>query len=237
MISKKKNQITAELKNDTRVITGKVRLSYVHLFEPWVGDSGEPKYSTAVLIDKNDESTLSCIEQAVENAIEKGKSKLAVNGKIPKNLKTPLRDGDDERPDQDEYAGMFFLNASRKSRPEIVNRSGAFITDPYDVDGTPTVYSGCYAQTSLEFFAFNTSGNRGIACGLGNVRKLEDGEPLDGSCGAKEDFGELDDEDDTPKRAKKPSRRSYDDDDDEDDLPKRLKKQSRYYDDDEDEEL
>jgi len=240
MTSKKKTRAPARIKNDTEVITGVVRLSYVHLFEPWAGDNGKLKYSTAILIDKNDESTLSCIKQAVENAIEKGKSKLAANGKTPKNLKTPLNDGDAKHPDKEEYEGMFFLNASNEARPEIIERDfvdgePVRIREPYDDDGEPTVYSGCYARVKLNFYPFNTNGNRGVACSLKAVQKWKDGEALDGSSGSAKDFFEDDDEDETPKRVKKPSRYEDDDADDDDDPPKRVKKPSRYEDDDEDE--
>jgi hypothetical protein len=184
-----------------KVVTGKIRLSYAHLFEPWTGDNGEAKYSAAVLIPKSDESTLSAIEEAVAAAIEKGKSRLATNGKVPKNLKTPLRDGDEERSEQEEYEKMYFLNASNKRRPGLIDRvyvdgEPVDITEPYDVDGKPTLYSGCYARVALTFFAFNTNGNRGVACSLDHVQKLADGEPLDGSSSASDVFDELDDDGD-----------------------------------------
>lgn len=102
--------------SSTKVITGKVRFSYVHIFQPHAIEEGqEPKYSMSIIIPKSDKETLKKIKAAVEAAKQAGASKWG--GKIPKNLKTPLRDGDEERPDQEEYAGAYFLNASSKTRP------------------------------------------------------------------------------------------------------------------------
>ncbi len=64
--------------------------------------------------------------------------------------------------------------------------------------GEDEVYSGCYARVSVNFYGYNAAGNKGIACGLGNVQKVEDGERLGGGSSAEEDFEfeEVDVEDD-----------------------------------------
>ncbi|ARW39033.1 hypothetical protein BUN12_2333 [Bacillus amyloliquefaciens] len=171
---------------NTKVVTGKVRFSYLHAFQPHAIEEGqEPKYSTAILIPKTDKDTLRKIKAAVEAAKEAGKSKWG--GKIPANLKTPLRDGDEERPDQEEYAGCYFLNASSKTKPGIVDRNLNHIIDSEEL------YSGCYGRVSINFYAFNTAGNKGIACGLNNIQKLEDGDYLGGRSRAEDDFDALDD--------------------------------------------
>lgn len=174
--------------SDTKVITGKVRLSYAHLFKPVaVDDSQEPKYSVCLLIPKSDKQTLKKIKAAVEAAKQAGTSKWG--GKIPNNLKMPLRDGDEERSDQEAYAGHYFLNANSKQAPGIVDKSLQPIMDSNEV------YSGCYARASINFFAYNTAGNKGIACGLNNIQKLEDGDYLGGRSRAEDDFDALDDDD------------------------------------------
>lgn len=171
---------------DTKVITGKVRLSYVHVFEPSaIDDSQEPKYSTAILIPKTDKETLRKIKAAVEAAKVAGQAKWG--GKIPGNLKTPLRDGDEERPDQPEYAGHYFLNASSKTKPGVVDARVQPILDSSEI------YSGCYGRVSIIFYAYNTAGNKGIACGLNNVQKLADGDYLGGRSRAEDDFDAVDD--------------------------------------------
>lgn len=164
----------------TKVTTGKVRLSYAHLFEPHAIEGNDPKYSVSVLIPKTDTETLKAIKEAVAEAKELGKGKFG--GKVPANLKTPLRDGDEERPDDEAYVGCYFLNASSKNKPGVVDLSVQPVLDATEV------YSGCYGRLTLNFYAYSASGNKGIAAGLGNVQKLADGEPLGGFTRAEDDF-------------------------------------------------
>lgn len=174
----------------TNVTTGKVRLSYAHLFEPTTAPgSTTPKYSVSVLIDKSDKDTLAKIEAAINQAKEEGKSKWG--GKIPAKLKTPLRDGDEERPDDEAYAGKIFFNCSSNRRPGVVDRALNPILDPDEV------YSGCYARVAVNFYAFDTNGNRGIAVGLNHVQKLSDGERLGGGISAEAAFASSFDDDDS----------------------------------------
>lgn len=168
--------------NPTRVVTGEVRLSYAHLFEPQSIQGSKPKYSVSLIIPKSDRETIGKIERAIDAAIEAGIGKFG--GKRPNKaaLKLPLRDGDTER-DDEAYAGCFFVNANSTLPPEVVDQDLNPALSPAEV------YSGCYARVSLSFYAFNTNGNRGIACGLGNVQKLRDGEPLGGGrTSAADDF-------------------------------------------------
>ena len=169
----------------TKVVTGKVRFSYAHVFEPVAIDDGAtPKYSVAILIPKDDAETLAKIDAGIKAAMEVGKAKLEVKGKMPKNLKTPLRDGDDERPDDENYEGMMFLNASSTSKPGIVDADLEKLMDKDEF------YSGCYGRASINFYAFSVSGNKGIAAGLQNLQKTEDGESLSGGASAEDDFGD-----------------------------------------------
>ena len=80
--------------SNTKVITGKCRLSYVNIFQPKSINGSDPKYSVSVLINKKDKETLEKIEKAIKAAEELGKASKW-GGKIPKNLKRPLRDGDE----------------------------------------------------------------------------------------------------------------------------------------------
>jgi hypothetical protein len=166
----------------TKVITGEVRLSYLHAFAPKSMDGSEDaKYSTSILIKKSDTRTLNAVKAAIEAAKDEGKTKK-FGGKVPPVLKTPLRDGDTEKPDDEVYAGHYFLNATSKMKPGIVDTQLLEIIDPTQL------YSGCYAKVSLNFFAFNTNGNKGIAAGLNNIQKLRDGDPLGGRSRAEDDF-------------------------------------------------
>lgn len=168
----------------TKVITGRVRFSYVNVFEPSAIGEGTPKYNVSILIDKSDTETLQKIETAISEAMTTGADKVMKNGKPYPNLKMPLRDGDVEREDDEAYAGMYFVNASSLRKPQVVDK------DLNPIISKDEFYSGCYGRASISFYAFNAEGNRGIACGLNNLQKQEDGENLAGSTSAVEDFGD-----------------------------------------------
>lgn len=172
----------------SKVVTGTVRLSYAHIWEPASINGSDEKYSVSLIIPKSDTKTVKAIQDAVEQAKQDGKAKFV--GKIPANLKLPLRDGDIERPDDEAYADSYFINANSKDKPQIVDTKVQPIIDRSEV------YSGCYARVSISLYAFNTNGNKGIACGLGNIQKIADGEPLGGRSRAEDDFTAFDDEDD-----------------------------------------
>lgn len=170
----------------TKVTTGKVRLSYAHLFEPYAKEGNTPKYSVSLIIPKTDIDTLKAIKDAVNEAKENGKTKWG--GKIPTELKTPLKDGDEEKPDDEAYANSYFLNAYNKSKPGIVDQKVQPIMDATEL------YSGCYARLTLNFYPFSVSGSKGIAASLGNVQKLAEGEPLGGFTRAEDDFDSVEEE-------------------------------------------
>lgn len=172
------------MENSTKVITGKVRFSYANVFEPTAMQDGQtPKYNVSIIISKSDTKTVEAIKKAIEAAKEAGKSKIAdKNGKIPANLKTPLRDGDEEHPDDPAYENSYFINANSERKPGIVDR------DLNPIMSRDDFYSGCYGRASINFYAFNVN-SKGIACGLNNLQKLEDGERLAGGSSAEEDFG------------------------------------------------
>ncbi|WP_312668282.1 DUF2815 family protein [Tissierella praeacuta] len=179
----------AIMKNETKVITGKVRLSYANIFEPKSINGSEPKYSVSLIIPKDDKQQIKVIEEAIKNAIERDKTKLSNKaGKVPANLKTPLRDGDEDRPDDEVYEGCYFINANSTKAPAVVSTEKDRTTGKAIPLGEDEVYSGCYARVSINFYGFNTNGNVGIACGLGNIQKVEDGERLGGGSSAEEDF-------------------------------------------------
>ena len=174
--------------NSTKVVTGVVRLSYANVWEPASINGSKPKYSVSLIIPKEDKATVDAINRAVENAIKDGTAKFG--GKVPPrgSLKLPLRDGDTER-DDEAYKGCYFVNANSTTTPQIVDRQVQPILDRGEV------YSGCYARVSINFYAFNSNGNRGIACGLGNIQKIRDGEPLGGKSSAADDFATDPDDD------------------------------------------
>ena len=181
--------------NPTKVITGvQTRWSYANVWTPTaMAEGAKPKYSVSLIIPKSDTVTIQKIKAAIKAAYEEGQSKLKGNGKsVPPlaAIKTPLRDGDVERPDDEAYQNAYFVNANSPTAPGIVDADRQPIID------TSEVYSGVYGRASITFYAFNSNGNKGIACGLNNLQKIADGEPLGGKTRAEDDFADLDDEDD-----------------------------------------
>lgn len=179
---------------DTKVVTGKVRLSYCNLFQPRAVEEGqEAKYSCTILIPKSDKVTIQKIKAAIEAAKQAGISNV-FGGKLPPNLKTPVHDGDGEKPNGGEYGeeckGHYVINATSKQKPGIVDKNLNEILDSTEV------YSGCYAKVSINFYAFSKSGNKGIACGLNNVQKIADGDYLGGRSRPEDDFEVEEDEED-----------------------------------------
>ena len=175
--------------SETKVVTGKVRFSYAHVFVATsISEDQDKKFSVSLLIPKKDKATIAKIEKAIKAALLEGKSSK-FGGKIPNNYKNPLRDGDDERPDDENYEGMMFVNASSKRRPSVKD------VDLNDIMDDEEFYSGCWGRASVNFYPFSVSGNKGVACGLNHVQKLEDGDKLGGSISsAEDDFGSADDD-------------------------------------------
>ena len=172
--------------NPTKVITGvNTRWSYANVWDAKSINGGTPKYSVSLIIPKSDTVTVNKIKAAIQAAYEEGQSKLKGNGKsVPalSVLKTPLRDGDLERPDDPAYANSYFINANSASAPGIVD------ADRNPIWERSEVYSGVYGRASINLYAFNSNGNKGIACSLNNLQKIRDGEPLGGKSRAEDDF-------------------------------------------------
>ena len=183
----------AAYNNPTKVITGPdTRWSYVNVWEPKSINGGTPKFSVSLIIPKSDAKTVEKVKAAIQAAYEEGQGKLKGNGKsVPKleALKVPLRDGDVERPDDPAYANSYFINANSNTAPGIVDAN----CDP--VITRSEVYSGVYGRASINFYAFNTNGNKGIACGLNNLQLMRAGEPLGSKASAESDFATCDDDD------------------------------------------
>lgn len=175
--------------DNQNVVTGRVRLSYTHLFAPYAHQQGaEPKYSTTILVPKSDIATKQRIDAAINTTIQEGiQSKW--NGVRPPVLAIPVYDGDGVRPSDgmpfgDECKGNWVFTASSKQAPEVVDINLNPIIDQTQV------YSGMYARVSVRFFPYASNGKKGVGCGLGPVQKLDDGEPLSGHMSAASAFGD-----------------------------------------------
>ncbi|NLL19700.1 MAG: DUF2815 family protein [Clostridia bacterium] len=171
-----------------KVVTGKVRFSYPNVFEAKSVNGSAPKYSVSLIIPKSDKKTLAKIKAAIETVKKEGAHKWG--GKIPANLRMPLRDGDVDRADDPAYADSYFINVNSNTKPGIVDEDLNPIMDQSEF------YAGCYGRASIVFFAYNANGSRGISAALQNLQKLEDGEPLGGKSKPEDDFGGLSDDED-----------------------------------------
>lgn len=168
-----------------KVVTGEVRASYVSIFKTRYNDlSGKEEYSMMILIPKEDRKTIEKIEGAIETAkYEKW------NNKLPKNLREPLKDGDDENhipesaePGEESYANHYFMNVKSSTKPGIVD------ADLNQVIDEGSFRSGDYCKVSIQAFAYDMKGNRGVSFGLNNVQVLRKGEPLGGRSRPENDF-------------------------------------------------
>lgn len=166
--------------NKVKVVTGKVRFSYANVFTPKASvEGGTPKYSVSIIIPKSDTETVNKLKKAFEDC--KTGSAGYFGGTVPKGLKGGLRDGDEEK-DDPAYADSYFINANSANKPGIVDADMQAIIDPSEF------YSGCYGRASVTFYPYNAQGSKGIACGLNNLQKLGDGEPLGGVSNPAADF-------------------------------------------------
>lgn len=174
-----------------KVVTKKknpVRLSYVNVFRPRQIEGSDPKYSVCIMFPKTDKTLRAIFDDAIEETKRSDADKWG--GKIPANLRTPIHDGDTDRPDQPEFRGMWYFNASSNRKPQVLDELKDEMLDPNDL------YSGCWARVSVNFAGYNNSGNKGIGAYINNIMKIRDDTRLGGtSATAEEDFAD-DDEDD-----------------------------------------
>lgn len=173
----------------TKCLTGEVRLSYAHLSAPYANPrqpGATPKYTVTLLIPKTDTATVADLNAAFEAAAQAAVSKKW-GGVRPPQIAPVIHDGDGVRSDGTPYGeeckGCWVLTASTQNKPQVVDISNVNVElAPQDV------YSGMYARVTVNFFGFNTAGKKGVGCGLGNVMKTRDGEPLAGGASAASDF-------------------------------------------------
>jgi hypothetical protein len=176
--------------NETNIRIGEVRFSYAHVFEPQTDDEGKEKYSVAVLWPKTETGITKLVEDAVTAAKEKGKlSKWG--GKIPGNCKSPIRDGDTDREEDDTYSGMYFINCSSRQKPGVRVLDSGKVVEALDGED---FYSGCWGAVTLNFFPYDSRGNKGVGAGLNNLIKTRDDERLSGGPSADQDFSDLGDD-------------------------------------------
>lgn len=186
--------------NGTKVITNEVRMSYAQVFEPATMSDRESdaKYSVSLLIPKDDTETIEAIEKAIDAAQKNGVEKFGK--KFPAKPKTTFRDGDEEKPDDEAYQGHMFLNCSSRNKPGVVKAAPAGSpVKTIELTSEDEFYSGCFGKASINFYAYDYNGSKGIAAGLNNLLFTRDGERFAGKDAAENDFAdEFGEEDDEP---------------------------------------
>lgn len=177
--------------NPTTITIGEVRFSYANVFQPQApanNPQAEPKYSVTILVPKTNGAAKAAIDGAINAAIEAGVS-AKWNGVRPPVPSICVHDGDGARPSDgqpfgQECKGHWVFTASAKADrpPFVVDAQVQKIINPADV------YSGCYGNVNVTFFAYNSAGKKGIGCGLNGLQKTRDGEPLGSRVTAEEAF-------------------------------------------------
>lgn len=164
-----------------KVVTGKVRASYVNIFTPRAVNPGDdPKYGMALIIPKSDKATIDALRVAEAAAYELGVT-TKWNGRRPVT-QSIIHDGDTEADleKNPEYSGSWYMNVSSPRKPGVVDQSVQPILDPEEL------YSGCWVRVSVRAFPYAGKRN-GVSFGLQNVQKLADGERLGGAGSSPED--------------------------------------------------
>lgn len=171
----------------TKIYTPKFRVSFPNVFEPRaMGEdpNGKKKYSLTMLFNvaeiKKDPAQLK-LWNDMKTALATA-AREEWGDKIPKNLKSPFRDGK-EKEQYDGYGeGIIFASASSMSRPGLVDRNNGRIISAEDF------YAGCFARATVNPYAWTYMGKSGISLGLQNLQKLDDGEPFGGKSKPEDDF-------------------------------------------------
>ena len=166
----------------SKVLTPEFRVSFPNIITPRGYEDGDPKYSLAMLFKKG--TDLTALKKLAQEAAEE---KWPDVNKRPKNLRNPLRDGDEEKSEIDGYQGVTFANASSKKQPLVFDKNVTVVKD------SDFIYAGCYARATITAYAYDTKGNKGVAFGLRAIQKVRDGEPFSGDAHPEEDFCPIED--------------------------------------------
>ena len=165
----------------SKIFTPKFRVSFPNVFKE--DDNG--KYSMAMLFDKKAiaaDPKQSKLWADLKAHIEK--AAMDKWGELPPNM--PFRKGEEK--EYDGYGeGVIFINGKSNDRPGLVGADGQPIMAASDF------YGGCYAHATINAYAWDYKGKKGVSVGLQNIQKLGDGESFGGGKSkAEDDFGAID---------------------------------------------
>lgn len=169
----------------SKVVTGEVRFSYAHVFQPW-GDV-DPKYSVVAVIDKSNTKAINAIKEGIKAVLEQERDGM-FRGINPKSVAIPLKDGDnpaDGREPNPSYEGSYYIGANRKTAPGIIDKNKRPIIDQDEF------YSGCYGYISITLAPYSVNGKVGVKAYLNHIMKTRDGERLGSASTAEFDFADV----------------------------------------------
>lgn len=174
--------------SDTKLTTGLVRFAFLKIWEPEVDkdDPGKKFYKACLMIPKKDKATIKKIEEATMAA-----ATAKWGSKVPKNIKKPLKDGDEDQ-DLDKYPefeGFMYLNCKCKRQPGIIDAKREEILDEEEV------YSGAWGKASIDTYVFDRADGKGVAVWLNALQKLKDDERLSGGGWSVDEFEDEDEDD------------------------------------------
>jgi len=165
-----------------QLVTPKGRAAYAYVFkaQPAMDATKSPQFSLTLIFDKK--TDLGKLKEAIVTVAQAKFGPKAKQMLDKGQLKNPLRDGDEDRPNDEAFKGSIFLTARSNDKPGVV-----------DLDAVPLMsqddfYSGCIARADVWIYAFEKAGNKGVAAILNNVQKVEDGERVSGRRSAEEAF-------------------------------------------------
>lgn len=195
-----------QFKTARKVVTGKVRCSYVNVFAPRLNtNSGEMEYSMELMIDKKDTATVNAVKKAIRASEAFKFPKGRPNPKL-KEWYDPLQDADEmlavaadgseipytqKRP---ETKGCYLLRVKNKEAVPVVDGQRQEVLDK------TAFVSGDYARASINAHPFDVGKNAGVTFFLNAVQVVAKGEPLGGGVDAKSEFDDWE-EDETEAEA------------------------------------
>lgn len=179
------------------VRTGRVRLSFPHIFKPQakkgtdgnvvVDDSGSPvmQYSCALIIPKTETEIVTAIQESMKAA--------AIDffgaGKVPAKWNAGFRDGDTDpsamldtldpsKGRKPELVGCWFLNASTRQKPTVIGNEKDDFAGGWKLLGESDIKAGDWVRVQLRCYGFDVGTNKGVAFSFSGIQLFEQGEAL-----------------------------------------------------------
>lgn len=172
----------------SKATTPYFRVAYPSVFKPKRNNlSGKDEYSVVALFKKGE--NLDALKKAAQAAViaKWGEDKA----KWPSNLKSPFKQQgeriasakrEDKAVPQGYEQDAIYINLKSAQRPGVVGQDVQPIIDEAEF------YGGCWALATVNAFAYDQSGNRGVSFGLMNLQKFKDDDHFGNRSKPEDDF-------------------------------------------------